>query len=176
MIVYFLRHASAGHHFANPSQDEKRALDEQGIEQCTRIGRALNVLDVHVDAVISSPLKRAMQTASLVANELGFDGKLQRTPTLRPDAQMDSFRELLDRNSRLEAILVVGHNPSLSRFLSLLISEGGTENAADLKKCAVARVDFSNGVGIVKWILTPKIVQAISSASGSSSRPKTVRK
>jgi phosphohistidine phosphatase len=176
MIVYFLRHASAGHHLANPSQDEKRALDEQGIEQCTRIGRALNALDVHVDAVISSPLKRAMQTASLVANELGFDGKLQRTPALRPDAQMDSFRELLDRNSRLEAILVVGHNPSLSRFLSLLISEGGTENAADLKKCAVARVDFSSGVGIVKWILTPKIVQAISSASGSSSRPKTVRK
>lgn len=176
MIVYFLRHASAGHHLANPTQDEKRALDEQGIEQCTRVGRALNALDVHVDAVISSPLKRATQTASLVANEIGFDGKMQRTPALRPDAQVDSFRELLDRSSKLEAIVVVGHNPSLSRFLSLLISEGASESSADLKKCAVARVDFSAGVGILKWLLTPKIVQAIASASSNSSRPKMVRK
>ena len=176
MIVYFLRHASAGHHLTNPIQDERRALDEQGINQCTGVGRALNAMDVHVDAVISSPLKRATQTASLVANEIGFDGKLQRSPVLRPDAQMDAFRELVERNSKMEAIAVVGHNPSLSRFLSLLISEGASESSVELKKCAVARVDYSGGVGTLKWILTPKIVQALSSASGDNSRPKTVRK
>jgi phosphohistidine phosphatase len=133
-------------------------------------------LDVHVDAVISSPLKRATQTASLVANEIGFDGKLQRTPALRPDAQMEAFRELLDGNTKLEAVVVVGHNPSLSRFLSLLISEGASESSAELKKCAVARVDVSGGIGMLKWILTPKMVQALSPGSGSNSRPKTVRK
>ena len=72
MIVYFVRHASAGHHLANPVQDEKRPLDDEGIEQCTQVGRALAAMDVRVDAVISSPLKRATQTASLVANELGL--------------------------------------------------------------------------------------------------------
>ena len=54
---------------------------------------------VRVDAIISSPLKRATQTASLVANEIGYDGKLQRTPALRPDAQMEAFRELLERQA-----------------------------------------------------------------------------
>lgn len=176
MIVYFVRHASAGHPLANPAQDEKRPLDEQGIEQCTQVGRALAAMDVQVDAVISSPLKRATQTASLVANEIGFDGKLQRTPALRPNAQMEAFRELLDQNARLEAVAVVGHNPSLSQFLSLLISEGASENSVDLKKGAVARLDFSGGSGTLKWILTPKIIQALSAATAKSSRPKTLRK
>lgn len=176
MILYFLRHASAGHHLANPTQDEKRPLDRQGIEQCTQMGRGLNAMDVHVDAVISSPLKRATQTASLVANEIGFDGKLQLTPALRPSAQMEAFRELLDKNAKLEAVLLVGHNPSLSQFLSLLISEGASESSVDLKKCAVARADLSGGMGILKWVLTPKMLQAVSVTAAKSSRPKTLRK
>jgi len=176
MILYLLRHASAGHHLASPAQDEKRPLDPQGIEQCTQMGRALNAMDVHVEAVISSPLKRATQTASLVANEIGFDGKLQQTPALRPGAQMEAFRELLDRHAKLEAVLVVGHNPSLSQFLSLLISEGASESSVDLKKCAVARVDFSGGMGILKWVLTAKMLQALSATTPKSSRPKTLRK
>src|ERR687887_1626760 len=176
MIVYFLRHASAGHHLANPTHDERRSLDEEGIEQCRQVGRALAAMDVHVDAVISSPLKRATQTASLVANEIGFDGKLQRTPALRPDAQVEAFSELLARNAKPEALMVVGHNPSLSQFLSLLISEGASARSVDLKKCAVARVDLSGKMGILKWILTPKIVQTLCPATAKSSRPKTLRK
>jgi len=176
MIVYFIRHASAGHHVPNPTQDEKRALDEEGIEQSTQMGRALAAMDVRVDAVISSPLKRATQTASLVANEIGFDGKLQRTPALRPSARVEAFRELLDRNRNLEAVAVVGHNPSLSQFLSLIISEGASEGSLDLKKGAVARVDVSGGSGVLKWVMTPKIVQTLSAAVAKSSRPKMLRK
>ena len=73
-------------------------------------------------------------------------------------------------------MMVVGHNPSLSQFLSLLISEGASESAVDLKKGAVARVDLSGGMGMLKWFLTPKMVQTLSAASAKSSRPKTLRK
>jgi phosphohistidine phosphatase len=176
MIVYFVRHASAGHHLANPVQDERRPLDKDGIEQCAQMGRALAAMDVRVDAVISSPLKRATQTASLVANEIGFDGKLQRAPALRPSARIEAFRELLDRNRNLEAVAVVGHNPSLSQFLSLIISEGASEGAVDLKKGAVARVDVSGGSGVLKWLMTAKMVQTVSAAVAKSSRPKILRK
>src|SRR5208282_2429927 len=68
MIIYFLRHASAGEAFANPKKDEKRALDKEGIEQCGYVGRALAAIEAQVDCIISSPLKRATQTASLVGN------------------------------------------------------------------------------------------------------------
>ena len=32
MIIYFVRHASAGQHIANPKKDEKRGLDKDGIQ------------------------------------------------------------------------------------------------------------------------------------------------
>src|SRR5471032_1945125 len=97
MIIYFLRHASAGEHALNPKKDEKRALDQTGIEQCGYVGRALAALDVHVDVIISSPLKRATQTASLVGNEMGYEGKLVLEDALKPGASFDDFRRLVEK-------------------------------------------------------------------------------
>src|SRR5512141_332272 len=115
MLVYFLRHASAGQHKADPAKDEKRPLDEDGIAQCGFVGRALALLDTHVDAVISSPLKRATQTASLVANDLAFESKIEIDPALRPEASYAQFRDLLVRHRDQEALVVGGHNPNLSQ-------------------------------------------------------------
>src|ERR1700687_2535481 len=142
MILYFLRHASAGDHVVNPKKDEKRALDKEGIEQCGYIGRALSALDVQVDAIVSSPLKRATQTASLVGNELSYEGKLQLEDGLRPGASFADFRKLLQKYSKQEAIMVVGHNPNLSEFLGRSISETGCEAGTELKKAAVAKVEM----------------------------------
>ena len=134
MVLYFLRHASAGQPVSNPKKDEKRALDETGIEQCGYVGRALAALDAQVDVIISSPLKRAAQTASLVGNEMGHEGKLQLEDALRPTATFADFRKMLDKYARHDAIMVVGHNPTLSEFLGRAISESGCEAAIDLKK------------------------------------------
>ena len=67
MQIFFLRHANAGEPKLNPAKDEKRPLDKLGIEQSHDVGRALAALDVTVDAVLSSPLRRATQTASVVS-------------------------------------------------------------------------------------------------------------
>src|SRR5215471_6761546 len=176
MIVYFLRHASAGEHLVNPKKDEKRALDKEGIEQCGYIGRALAALDVQVDAIVSSPLKRATQTAALVGNELGYEGKLQIDPGLRPEATFSDFRKLLEKYARQEAIMVVGHNPNLSQFVGTVVSDSGCEASIDLKKCAVAKVDMRRTSGTLQWCLTPKVVRALYDTAVESSRPKTSRK
>src|SRR5271169_4247289 len=117
MILYFLRHASAGQPVSNPKKDEKRALDETGIEQCGYVGRALSALDTQVDIIISSPLKRAAQTASLVGNEMGHEGKLQLEDALRPAGSFSDFRAMLGKYATRDALLLVGHNPNLSEFL-----------------------------------------------------------
>src|SRR5437870_10815159 len=143
MIIYFLRHANAGQHVSNPKKDEKRALDETGVEQCGYVGRALSALDVQVDIILSSPLKRAAQTASLVGNEMGHEGKLQLEDALRPTASFADFRKMLDKYARHESIMVVGHNPTLSEFLGCSISETGCEAAVDLNKGAVSRAELN---------------------------------
>jgi phosphohistidine phosphatase len=176
MILYFLRHASAGEHLISPKKDEKRALDKEGIEQCGYVGRALAALEVTVDTIISSPLKRSTQTASLVGNELGYEGKLQIDNALRPEATLADFRKLLAKNSRHEAIMVVGHNPNLSQFLGAVICESGCEASTELKKGAVAKVEMRRSSGTLQWCLTPKIVRALHDVAVESSRPKTSRK
>lgn len=176
MIVYFLRHASAGEPMANPKKDEKRALDRSGIEQCGFMGRALAAMDVHVDVIISSPLKRATQTASLVGNELSYEGKLQLEDALRPAAPFAEFRKLLDKYAKYEAIMVVGHNPNLSEFTGRSISEAGCEASVELKKGAVAKVELGRNSAVLQWCITPKIVRTFYTAAADSSRPKTSRK
>ena len=93
---------------SNPKKDEKRALDETGVEQCGYVGRALAALDVQVDAILSSPLKRTAQTASLVGNEMGHEGKLQLKDGLRPSATFADFRHLMGMYAKHETIMVVG--------------------------------------------------------------------
>ncbi len=177
MIVYFLRHASAGQSRKDPAADAKRPLDKDGINQCRDMGRVLAAMELQVDVIISSPLRRATQTASLVGNEIGYEGKLQLSPALRPGASYESFRELLDDNAKRDAVMVVGHNPTLSRFAGLLISDGANEDALDLKKGAVAKVEIDgHRPGVLGWCLVPKLVRAIYETTATSSRPKTERK
>jgi phosphohistidine phosphatase len=176
MIIYFLRHASAGQHVSNPKKDEHRGLDEEGIEQCRHIGRALAAMEIQVDAIVSSPLKRAGQTAAQVANEMGHEGKLQLDPALRPEASYSQFRELLARYAKADAIMVVGHNPNLSEFLGRLIARGAGQAEVILKKGAVAQVDTKRNSAVLRWCLTPRVVAAIQAMAAESSRPKTSRK
>lgn len=176
MDIYFLRHANAGESLADPKQDEKRPLDELGVEQSQQMGRVLKALEVKVDEIISSPLARAKQTAGLVATALGFEKSLLLDNSLRPDAKFEDFRQLLRRHAKKDAIMVVGHNPSLSEFLSLLVSDEATDSTIELKKGAVARVQMTRRQPTLQWILTPKTVQAAQEAWASRSRPKTSRK
>src|SRR5438132_1706126 len=98
MILYFLRHASAGESMSDPKKDKKRPIDPDGVKQSHNVGRALAALEVQPEMIISSPLTRATQTASLVANELGFEGKIQIESALTPEASYSDFVDMLRRS------------------------------------------------------------------------------
>jgi phosphohistidine phosphatase len=177
MLVYFLRHASAEQSLANPVEDSKRPLDKTGMEQCREVGCLLKALKVKIDVVISSPLTRAVQTAVLVAGEIGYKSQPAFDEALAPGASFEQFRELLRRHAKQEAIMVVGHNPSLSEFLSLLLTNGAFDQATDMKKGSIARVECQEKQATLNWLVTPKIARATQSDSkAASSRPKTSRK
>jgi phosphohistidine phosphatase len=176
MILYFLRHCSAGESMSDPKKDKKRPLDETGVKQSHSVGRALAALEVQPELVISSPLTRAMQTASLVANELGFENKIQVETALTPQASYSDFVDMLRRVSSAESVIVVGHNPNLSDFLGKTIGGRSRPADIDLKKGGVARVEMRRSGGRLTWYLTPKIVSTLQGLATVSSRPKTSRK
>jgi phosphohistidine phosphatase len=176
MFLYFLRHASAGQHMSSAKKDEKRGLDKDGIEQCGYMGRALAALGVQVDIIVSSPLKRSTQTAALVGNEMGHEGKLVLDTGLRPEATFSDFQKMLEKYSRQDSVMVVGHNPNLQEFLGRVISGSDCEATVELKKGAVAKVEMRRNSGSLSWCLTPRIVRTIHAAAAESARPKTSRK
>jgi phosphohistidine phosphatase len=176
MFLYFLRHASAGQSLLSAKKDEKRGLDKDGIEQCGYIGRALAALGVQVEIIVSSPLKRASQTAALVGNEMGHEGKLVMENALRPQASFTDFQKMLEKYARQDSMLLVGHNPNMREFLGRVISDSGCEAVVDLKKGAVAKVEMRRSSGSLSWVITPRILRALYSAATESSRPKTSRK
>jgi len=165
MIVYFVRHASAGQKKLSPKKDEKRPLDTEGVHQCTQMGRILSALEISVDVVISSPLKRATQTASLIANEIGHEGKLNTENALRPEAKYDHFRDMLRKYAKFEALMLVGHNPNFSEFLGRMIVANGDRVHIDLKKAAVAKVESEQKKFVLQWLLTPRLAKASADAS-----------
>jgi phosphohistidine phosphatase len=160
---------------ANPKLDVKRPLDKEGKQQSILVGRFLSTLNVQFDRVVSSSLKRALQTASLVANETGYDGKIDITDSLSPEASVQKFQELIRSLEKYENVLVVGHNPNLPVFFGSLIAPAARISTR-LRKGSVARIDCTRLPGTLHWLVDPRILRGIYSKATKRSRPKTSRK
>lgn len=178
MNLYILRHASAGVRRENPLLDVNRPLDKDGKTQSLQLAHVLNAMKISFDMVVSSPLKRSMQTAQLVATETGFEQKIVSTAALAPTATFAQFQKLLRDCAAYENVLVVGHNPNLTQFLGQLLA-GPTETSVPgvrLRKGTLARISLLKGPAILQSLLDPRIVRALYATSTKSSRRKTSRK
>jgi phosphohistidine phosphatase len=176
MNLYLLRHGSAGQRKMNPVLDRKRPLDKEGKQQCILLGRALNSLKVQFDSVVSSPLKRALQTAALVGTETGYEKKIQLSQALAPDGTWNDFQRLLDSVAEQEEVLLVGHNPNLPVYLNRLLSPSATSPIARVRKGAIAALTLQRGSAKLQWLLDPRLLRAIQSKDTKRSRAKTSRK
>jgi phosphohistidine phosphatase len=114
--LVLVRHAEA----APGTPDELRALTPEGHEQARRLGDQLRADGIEPDAVLSSPLLRARETAS----DLGF-GPPGALDALAPGATEEDVRAAVA--DRGETVVVVGHQPDCGRIAAAL--SGGAEPA-----------------------------------------------
>ena len=175
MNLYLMRHANAGIPRGNATLDAKRSLIKEGKEQCVLMARVLSALKVQVDVIVSSPLKRAMQTAQYVGTELGYDAKVEVSPALGLDGDYAAFQDLLAKYADREGVLVVGHNPNVFQFLGRLITGNGGASVR-MRKGSIANIDFANHPPRLHWLIDPRTARAIYASVQKSSRPKTSRK
>jgi phosphohistidine phosphatase len=108
-MLWLLRHAEAADGFP----DDERPLTERGVQQAETAGRALERLGAHIDACLSSPKLRALQTAELACAPLGVEITIDRRLSGEPF-------DALDLVSGLGDVLLVGHDPSFSLTLHTL--------------------------------------------------------
>jgi phosphohistidine phosphatase len=159
--------------------DVKRPLDKEGKAHCLHLAHVLNALKVTFDEVVSSPLKRSVQTAQLVATETGFERPIVLSDALAPEASFAEFRRLLDEYQGVENLLVVGHSPNIQVFLGcLLVPREGDVKPAQirLRKGSIARVSLTRGPAVLTSVLDPRTVKALYMTSTKRSRPKISRK
>ena len=157
MEIWILRHAKAEE--GGPgTPDEERALTAGGHERMRSVAKAIARLEPKLDAILTSPLLRARQTAEPVARALSLRDDLIETSALSPDADpKEILREIEKR--RLGRVLVVGHMPHLGKLLGYLLT-GRPSTLIDIKKAALARVEFDGKTpeppGTLTLLLTPE--------------------
>jgi len=158
MQIYILRHGIADDP-KHGQPDSERALTDQGREKLRRVLRRARSAGVTPAAILSSPYRRALETAEVAAKELDFAGEVKRTRALIPEASpselWDELRALKDE----PAVLLASHEPLTGRLVAYLL--GSTELEVDVKKGALIRIDCdrigTEPRGVLKWMLTPGI-------------------
>jgi phosphohistidine phosphatase len=144
-MLWLLRHAEA----QEGPRDDERPLTEHGVQQAKAAGLALSQLGVHVDACLSSPKVRAMQTAELACEPLGV-------PVTASPALSGTPFDVHELTAGLDDVLLVGHDPSFSMTLHDL-----TGAQARISKGGVAAVDE----GELRVLLRPRELEAIASCA-----------
>jgi phosphohistidine phosphatase len=115
--VFLVRHAQA-----EPGEpDELRALTSHGLAQAREVGERLARDGVKPDAVLSSPLLRARQTADAIARATGADAEPEER--LAPGATADDLRDAVA--GRGATVVVVGHQPDCGQIVAAV--SGGAE-------------------------------------------------
>ncbi|MEI8289226.1 MAG: phosphohistidine phosphatase SixA [Verrucomicrobiota bacterium] len=164
MNLFILRHGIASDPgedgLAKDLKDADRPLSTKGKQRMWRITEAMRTMELTFDAVVSSPLLRARQTAQIVTEALELRRKLVLTDQLAPTGSPRLLIEQLNAQSpRAENLLFVGHEPYLSELIALLIA-GNTTAMIDLRKGGLAKLEveklrFGRCATLV-WLLTPK--------------------
>jgi phosphohistidine phosphatase len=143
-MLWLLRHAEA----EDGLPDDQRPLTERGAMQADAAGRALAVLDVHLDACLSSPKLRAVQTAERACEPLGVQ------VTIEPALSGEPF-DVGELIAGLGEVLLVGHDPSFSLLLHDL-----TGAQSRMKKGGLAGISK----GELVTLLRPNELSAIAKA------------
>jgi phosphohistidine phosphatase len=87
MEIFILRHGEAGERTSSLAGDRKRPLTSSGKDDISEIAKALKIIGLKFDLVITSPLKRAYDTATIVSKEFKMNNKLQIWKELSPEGQ-----------------------------------------------------------------------------------------
>ncbi len=150
LIVW--RHADAGDAEADSASDAGRRLTERGRKQAERVARWLHARLPERYTVLSSPTVRARETAEALGVKVRVDTRLG------PDADVAHCLAALEwegPETRARHVVLVGHQPTLGRLVSLLLS--GEEADWSVKKGAIWWLTTRKREGFAQVVLRAAI-------------------
>lgn len=159
MEIYLLRHAIAEDHGTH-ARDADRPLTDEGRKRMVRATKSWDALGVMVDAILTSPYVRAVQTAEIAAEALGISDRVQALRKLSQGASPeDMVQAIAERCHDDSRVMVVGHEPDLGRLISLLVC-GDDDAGFRIKKAGMTKlfVDglVANRCAVLEWHVWPR--------------------
>ena len=142
--LIFVRHAKA-EKISGDENDMDRKLVKEGIKDAKLISKILFKKDIPVDIMISSPAKRALETAHMIAERFEYPLKKIMIENFlyedfKPATFLDFIKTMDDQNN---TIMIFGHNPTFNAICNHLYKKF-SEN---IPKCGVVGI----GLNIKSW-------------------------
>jgi len=156
--IFLLRHGIAEDAKAG-RPDSERALTAEGRDKLRRVLKRARAAGCSPSLILSSPYRRALETADVAASVLGYRGEVLKTRALVPEAPpQDSWDEI--RAHRDEAgVLLASHEPLMSSLAGYLLRSPAL--LVDMKKAALVCLECEQFPPephcVLKWMLTPGV-------------------
>lgn len=160
MDLFILRHGKAGKSSGGPD-DAARALTREGKDEIKQVARWMKAKNIRFDVIATSPLKRALETATVIASVTGQKDKTAVWDELAPGGDPDTVCYKASLQGEGAAVIIVGHEPALSGLVSRIIS-GNEGGSIALSKGGLAKIRNytfeARPSGELQWLLTPKLI------------------
>jgi phosphohistidine phosphatase len=176
--LYLLRHGDSG---KSVSAAKISSVDRSGVDAPLTVtgkqdieitARSLKVLKLKFTAILTSPLKRALQTAKITAKIMGAEKELSICDELAPEGDRLKLYDRLRSLSQESSVLVIGHEPYLTNLICDVVlqkTKVRTVGSINLKKSGLAKIRVislsPNARGELRWLLTPRILRSLSDSS-----------
>jgi phosphohistidine phosphatase len=157
MEIYFLRHGPAGSKEAWTGDDADRPLTDRGRELTEQVVRSLAEAGLEVDAIVTSPYARALQTAEITSALLRGGVTIEQDDRLRPGFGMAELAGILEERGGVDRLMLVGHEGDFSAVIGRIIGRADLV----LRKSGIAMVDVPDpGVpqGSLRWLVPPVLL------------------
>ncbi len=163
MRLYLVRHTIAEDH--NAAGDTERALTPKGRLRMAEAAKGLRDLKVRPEIILTSPLRRALETATIMAEELGGI-RLEQLRELGPGSYDPAdILAALGPYDQLKEVALVGHQPSLGELAAFMLTGSPSGCEIELKKGAVVCLERADVPGQSRstliWSLPPKVLRSL---------------
>jgi phosphohistidine phosphatase len=159
MDLYLLRHGKAEKAIPKGGSDDERPLTGRGKSEMQEIASWMCASGCVIDCIATSPLARAKETAAIIAKVYPAAKGPELWEELVPGVEYDRLLDRIRGQQTVQSLLLIGHEPSMSAFISRIISGSGNVRI-ELKKGGLAKIvnffPLDQSSGDLIWLLSPR--------------------